>query len=138
LDFIVAYVCFVSSVWGVWLIAKRIFARKFAFWKDAAGAVAIAGALISAVLFVPSNNAIKVEKGFVFSGAPPRTMILYDDEWRLRTLLKEKYGSVILPINPVTCYPVDIDLSNVSKVVLLGKCREWRHLVKGIPAICPE
>ena len=123
---------------GVWLIVTRFLARKFTIWIDLASAVIIAGILILTALLVPSNNTTKVEKGFVFSGEPPRTMILYDDEWRLRTVLKEKYGSVILPINPVTCYPVDIDLSNVSKVVLLGKCREWRHLVKGIPAICPE
>jgi hypothetical protein len=65
-------------------------------------------------------------------------MILYDDEWRLRTALQEEHGAVILPVKPILCHPVNIDLSDVSKVVLLGNCREWRHLVKGVPVVCPE
>ena len=139
LNWILSWLMFaVFLLCGVWLIAKRIFARKFAFWKDAAGAVAIAGALISAVLFVPCSNAPKVENGFVFRGETSRTMILYDDEWRLRTALKEEHGAVILPVKPILRYPVNIDLSDVSKVVLLGNCREWRHLVKGVLVVCPE
>ena len=139
LNWILSWLMFVVFLLcGVWLIAKRIFARKFAFWKDAAGAVAIAGALISAVLFVPCGNAPKVENGFVIRGETSRTMILYDDEWRLRTALQEEHGAVILPVKPILRYPVNIDLSDVSKVVLLGNCREWRHLVKGVPVVCPE
>ena len=139
LNWILSWLMFaVFLLCGVWLIAKRIFARKFAFWKDAAGAVAIAGALISAVLFVPCSNAPKVENGFVIRGETSRTMILYDDEWRLRTALQEEYGAVILPVKPILRYPVNIDLSDVSKVVLLGNCREWRHLVKGVLVVCPE
>jgi hypothetical protein len=139
LNWILSWLMFaVFLLCGVWVIAKRIFARKFAFWKDAAGAVAIAGALISAVLFVPCSNAPKVENGFVIRGETSRTMILYDDEWRLRTALQEEHGAVILPVKPILRYPVNIDLSDVSKVVLLGNCREWRHLVKGAPVVCPE
>ena len=123
---------------GVWLIVTRFLAKKFTIWRDLASAVIIAGILILTALLVPSNNAAKVEKGFVFSGAPPRTMILYDDEWRLRTALQEEHGAVILPVKPILRYPVNIDLSDVSKVVLLGNCREWRHLVKGVPVVCPE
>ena len=139
LNWILSWLMFVVFLLcGVWLIAKRIFARKFAFWRDAAGAIAISGALISAVLFVPCSNTPKVENGFVIRGETPRTMILYDDEWRLRTALQEERGAVILPIKPILRYPVNIDLSDVSKVVLLGNCREWRHLVKGVPVVCPE
>ena len=139
LNWILSWLMFVVFLLcGVWLIAKRIFARKFAFWKDAAGAVAIAGALISAALFFPCSNAPKVENGFAFRGEVPWTMILYDDEWRLCTVRQEKYGSVILPVKPIKRYPINIDLSDVSKVVLVGNCHEWRHLVKGVPVVCPE
>ena len=139
LNWILSWLMFaVFLLCGVWLIAKRIFSRKFTFWRDAACAVAIAGALISSALFVPCSNTPKVENGFAFRGETSRTMILYDDEWRLRTALQEERGAVILPIKPILRYPVNIDLSDVSKVVLLGNCREWRHLVKGVPVVCPE
>ena len=87
---------------------------------------------------VPKGDAPTVRDGYVFRGEAPRTLALYDDGWRLRTALPRVAGAAVLPVHAVSRFPHDIDLSGVDKVLLFGNCREWAHLVKGVPVVCVE
>ena len=101
-------------------------------------ATLIAGMLVGAALMVPKCNAPTVRDGYVFRGEAPRTLALYDDRWRQRTVLPRVGGAAVLPVHAVSRFPYDIDFSGVGKVMLFGNCREWAHLVKGVPVICVE
>ena len=101
-------------------------------------ATVIAGVLVGTALMVPQGNAPTVRDGYVFHGEAPRTLALYDDGWRLKTVLPRIGGAAVLPIHAVSRFPHGIDLSGVGKVMLFGNCREWAHLVKGVPVICAE
>lgn len=96
----------------------------------------IAAAMVCGALFVPKGNAPAVHNGYVFCGKAPRTLALYDDGWRLGTVLSRVGGAAALPIHAVARFPHDMDLSGVGNVMLFGNCREWAHLVKGVPVIC--
>jgi len=101
-------------------------------------AVAVAAIAVCAALMVPKCNAPTVHDGYVFRGEAPRTLALYDDGWRLRTVLPRVGGAAVLPIHAVSRFPHDFDMSGVGKVMLFGNCREWAHLVKGVPVVCAE
>ena len=98
--------------------------------------MAASGLIVVSLLLVPKGNAPTVRDGYVFRGEAPRTLALYDDGWRLRTVLPRLGGSVVLPVHAASRFPHDIDLSGVGKVMLFGNCREWDHLVKGVPVVC--
>ena len=101
-------------------------------------AMATSGLIVGSLLFVPKGNAPTVQNGYVFCGEAPRTPVLYDDGWRLKTVLPRIGGAAVLPIHAVSRFPHDIDLSGIGKVMLFGNCREWSHLVKGAPVLCVE
>ena len=101
-------------------------------------AMSASGLIVVSLLLVPKGNAPTVRDGYVFHGEAPRTLALYDDGWRLKTVLPRVGGAAVLPIHAVSRFPHDIDLSGVDKVLLFGNCREWAHLVKDIPVVCVE
>ena len=101
-------------------------------------AMAASGLIVGSLLFVPKANAPTVRDGYVYRGNAPRTLVLYDDGWRLKTVLPRVGGSVVLPIHAVSRFPHGIDLSSIGRVMLFGNCREWAHLVKGVPVVCAE
>ena len=101
-------------------------------------AMATSGLIVGSLLFVPKGNAPTVQNGYVFCGEAPRTLVLYDDGWRLKTVLPRIGGAAVLPVHAVSHFPRDFDFSGVDKVMLFGNCREWSHLVKGVPVTCVE
>ena len=101
-------------------------------------AMAASGLIVVSLLLVPKGNAPTVRDGYVFRGEAPRTLALYDDGWRLRMVLPRVCGAAVLPVHPVSRFPHDIDFSGVGRVMLFGNCREWAHLVKGVPVVCAE
>ncbi len=101
-------------------------------------AMAASGLIVVSLLLVPKGNAPTVRGGYVFRGEAPRTLALYDDGWRLKTVLPYVGGAAVLPAHAVSRFPHDIDLSDVDRVMLFGNCREWAHLVKDVPVVCAE
>ena len=101
-------------------------------------AIAASGLIVGLLLLVPNGDAPTVRNGYAFRGEAPRTLALYDDGWRLRTVLPRVDGAAVLPIHTVSRFPHDIDFSGVGRVMLFGNCREWAHLVKGVPVVCAE
>ena len=101
-------------------------------------AMAASGFIVGAALLLPKGEAPTVRNGYAFRGEAPRTLALYDDGWRPRTVLPRVGGAAVLPVHAVSRFPNDFDFSGIGKVMLFGTCREWAHLVKGIPVICVE
>ena len=99
-------------------------------------AMAASGLIVGSLLLVPKGYAPTVRDGYVFRGEAPRTLALYDDGWRLRTVLSRVGGAAVLPVHAVSRFSHDIDLSSIGRVMLFGNCREWEHLVKGVPVVC--
>jgi hypothetical protein len=125
-------------VMGCLLIAKSVVPWRRKLLPRVLFATAFAGALLGTALTVPKGGAPTVRNGYVFRGETPRTLALYDDGWRLRTVLPRVGGAAVLPVHAVSRFPHDVDLSGVGKVMLFGNCREWSHLVKGVPVLCSE
>ncbi len=123
---------------GCWLIAKNVVPWRRNCLPRVLFAAALAGALVGVALLVPKGDAPKVRNGYAFRGEAPWTLALYDDGWRLRTALPRVAGAAVLPVHAVSRFPHDIDLSGVGRVMLFGNCREWAHLVKGVPVVCVE
>ena len=46
--------------------------------------------------------------------------------------------NAVVPVRPVSRFPRGIDLVGIGRVLLLGDCREWVHLVEGVPVACAE
>ena len=101
-------------------------------------AMAVSGIIVGAALMVPKDEAPTVRDGYVFRGEAPRTLALYDDCWRPRTVLPRVGGAAVLPVRAVARFPRDIDFSGIGKVMLFGACREWGHLARGLPVECVE
>ncbi len=123
---------------GCWLNVKTVLPCRRNCLSRILIATAIAGVLVGAALMVPKDGAPTVRNGYVFRGETPRTLALYDDGWRLRTVLPRVGGAAVLPVHAVSHFPHDLDLSGIGKVMLFGNCREWSHLVKGAPVLCVE
>jgi hypothetical protein len=123
---------------GCWLIAKIVLPWRRNCLSRVLSSTAFAGALVGAALLVSKGDAPTVRTGYVFRGEAPRTLALYDDGWRLKTVLAHVGGAAVLPAHAVSRFPHDIDLSDVDRVMLFGNCREWAHLVKGVPVVCVE
>ena len=125
-------------VMGCLLIAKSVVPWRRKLLPRVLFVTAFAGALLGTALTVPKGGAPTVRNGYVFRGETSRTLALYDDGWRLRTVLPRIGGAAVLPLHAVSRFPHDVDLSGVGKVMLFGNCREWSHLVKGVPVLCSE
>ena len=104
----------------------------------ALAALACSGALVLTAWLVPPGNAPRVRDGYAFSGDAPRTLALYDGAWGLRAVLPCVGRDAVVPVRPVSRFPHNIGLVGIDRVLLLGDCREWAHLVKGVPVACAE
>ena len=123
---------------GCWLIAKSVLPWRRNCLSCILFATAVAGMLVGAALLVPKGDTPTVRDGYAFRGEAPRTLALYDDGWRIKTVLPHVGGTAVLPAHAVSSFPHDIDLSGVDRVMLFGNCREWAHLVKDVPVVCAE
>ena len=139
INWILSWTMFLMFVgMGCWLIAKSVLPWRRNCSSRVLFATAIAGMIVGSLLLVPKGNAPTVRDGYVFRGEAPRTLALYDDGWRLKTVLPRVGGSVALPVHAVSRFPQNFDMSGVGRVMLFGNCREWAHLVKGVPVVCAE
>ena len=120
---------------GVWLIAGV--GRRTRSVRPTV-AVALAGAAVLGLRLVPVGNAPQVRDGYVIRGEAPRTLALYDESWKLKTVAQRVKGEAVLPVRGVAAFPRELDWSGIDKVVLFGDCREWKHLVEGLPVECEE
>ena len=101
-------------------------------------AVALAGVAVLWLRLAPVGNAPQVRDGYVIRGEAPRTLALHDETWKLKTVTQRMKGGAVLPVRGVVEFPRELDWSGIDKVVLFGDCREWKHLVKGLPVECVE
>ena len=127
---------------GTWLVWSRTPRAEAARVQRAPGsivfALACSGALVLAARLVPPGNAPRVRDGYAFSGDAPRTLALYDGAWNLRAVLPRAGRNAVVPVRPVSRFPRGIDRVGIGRVLLLGDCREWVHLVEGVPVACAE
>ena len=127
---------------GTWLVWSRTPRSEAARVQRAPGsivfALACSGALVLAARLVPPGNAPRVRDGYAFSGDAPRTLALYDGAWNLRAVLPRAGRNAVVPVRPVLRFPRGIDRVGIGRVLLLGDCREWVHLVEGVPVACAE
>ncbi len=127
---------------GTWLVWSRTPRAEAARVQRAPGsivfALACSGALVLAARLVPPGSAPRVRDGYAFSGDAPRTLALYDGAWNLRAVLPRAGRNAVVPVRPVSRFPRGIDLVGIGRVLLLGDCREWVHLVEGVPVACAE
>ncbi|MGN0847463.1 MAG: O-antigen ligase family protein [Kiritimatiellia bacterium] len=119
---------------GAWLAAKAAAGR--AALPRVVGSAAVAGALVAALRLVPAGNAPKVRGGYAVRGEAPRTLALYDGSWRLKTVAGRVAGGAVLPVRGLSRFPRGLDWNGIGRVELFGTCREWAHLVKGVPVSC--
>ena len=101
-------------------------------------AVALAGAAVLGLRLVPVGNAPQVRDGYVIRGEAPRTLALYDETWKLKTVAHHMKGGAVLPVRGVAEFPRELDWGGIDKVMLFGDCHEWKHLVMGLPVECVE
>ena len=120
---------------GVWLIAGMM--RRPHRGRPAV-AVALAGVAVLGLRIVSVGNAPQVRDGYVIRGEAPRTLALYDESWKLKTVAQRVKGGAVLPVRGVAEFPRELDWSGIDKVMLFGDCREWKHLVKGLAVECEE
>ena len=127
---------------GTWLVWSRTPRAEAARVQRAPGsivfALACSWALVLAARLVPPGNAPRVRDGYAFSGDAPRTLALYDGAWNLRAVLPRAGRNAVVPVRPVSRFPRGIDRVGIGRVLLLGDCREWVHLVEGVPVACAE
>ena len=120
---------------GVWLIAGMM--RRPHRGRPAI-AVVLAGVAVLGLRLVPVGNAPQVRDGYVIRGEAPRTLALYDESWKLKTVVQRAKGGAVLPVRGRTRFPREMDWRGIGKVMLFGDCREWKHLVKGMTVECVE
>ena len=121
---------------GVWLISGRV--RRPRRGRPAVVVVALAGAMVLGLRLVPSGDAPQMRGGYVIRGEAPRTLALYDEAWALKTVARHVESGVVLPVRGVARFPCELDWQGINRVALFGDCREWRHLVKGLPVASEE
>ena len=120
---------------GVWLVAGRM--RRPHRGRPTV-AVALAGVAVLWLRLAPVGNAPQVRDGYVIRGEAPRTLALYDESWKLKTVAQRVKGGAVLPVRGVAEFPRELDWGGIGKVMLFGACREWEHLAKGLPVECVE
>lgn len=119
---------------GVWLVAGMM--RLFHRGRPVIVAVTLAGVVTLGLRLVPAGNAPQVREGYVIRGDAPRTLVLYDETWELRTAARRVKGETVLPVRGVAEFPREMDWRGIDKVILLGDCREWWYLLEGRCAEC--
>lgn len=121
---------------GVWLIADV--ARWPRCVRTVVAAVVLAGVVLLGLRLVPAGAAPLVRDGYAVCGEAPRTLVLYDGAWSLKAAARRVEGGAVLPVRGVVRFPQGLDVRGICRMALLGDCREWRHLVKGMPVVCEE
>ena len=107
--------------------------------RPAFASAALAGLVVLGLRLVPPGDAPQVRDGYAAAGAAPRTLALHDASWSLREVCARAGRDVLVPVRPVARCPAGLCLGGVGRVLLLGDCREWAHLVpKGVPVTCME
>lgn len=123
-------------VFGAQLIWGRM--RRPGSARITVAVIAIAGIAVLGLRLVPTGKAPQVRDGCVICGEAPRTLTLYDASWKLKTVAQRMKGGAVLPVRGVAKFPRELDWRGIDKVVLFGDCREWKHLVNGLPVECVE
>ena len=137
MNWVLSWMMFAMFVgFGVWLLAGMV--RRPHRGRHAVGVVVLAGAVVLGLRLLPAGNAPQVRDGYVIRGEAPRTLALYDESWKLKTVAQRMKGGAVLPVRGVTRFPRELDFGGIDKIVLFGGCREWTHLVKGVPVECVE
>ena len=135
-NWVLSWAMFATFVgFGAWLVVGRM--RRPHRGRPAV-AVALAGVAVLGLRIVSVGNAPQVRDGYVIRGEAPRTLALYDESWKLKTVATRVEGGAVLPVRGVAEFPGELDWCGIDKVVLFGDCREWKHLVKGLPVECEE
>ena len=135
-NWVLSWVMFATFVgFGAWLVVGRM--RRPHRGRPAVGVV-LAGVAVLGLRIVSVGNAPQVRDGYVIRGEAPRTLALHDETWKLKTVAQHVKGGAVLPVRGVVEFPRELDWSGIDKVVLFGDCREWKHLVKGLPGECVE
>lgn len=109
------------------LLGSRLLLAVFTLRRMACAFVTSA-VLLGCFLLVPDGGVPRVKGGYVLSGVPPRTLVLHDGARPLRAvrpMLGERFS---VSVHGVSRFPRDFTWSGVECVMLLGNCREWRHL----------
>ena len=121
---------------GVWLIAGRM--QRPHRGRPVIVAVALAGVMVLVLRLIPAGNAPQVHEGYVIRGDAPRTLVLYDETWKLRTAARRVKGEAALPVRGIAEFPREMDWRGIDKVILLGGCCEWRYLLEGrcVECVC--
>ena len=135
-NWVLSWAMFVLFIgFAAWLVVGRM--RRPHRGRPTVGVV-LAGVAVLGLRLVPTGNAPQVRDGYVICGEAPRTLALYDESWKLKTVAQRVKGGAVLPVRGVAEFPRELDWSGIDKVVLFGDCREWKHLVKGLPVECVE
>ena len=135
-NWVLSWAMFATFVgFGAWLVVGRM--RRPHRGRPAVGVV-LAGVAVLGLRIVSVGNAPQVCDGYVIRGEAPRTLALHDESWMLKTVAQRVKGGAVLPVRGVAEFPRELDWSGIDKVVLFGDCREWKHLVKGLPVECVE
>ena len=135
-NWVLSWMMFVLFIgFGAWLVVGRM--RRPHRGRPTV-AVVLAGVAVLGLRLVPVGNAPQVRDGYVIRGEAPRTLALYDESWKLQTVATRVEGGAVLPVRGVAEFPGELDWCGIDKVVLFGDCREWKHLVKGLPVECVE
>ena len=122
---------------GAWLAAGAV--RRPPSARPAFASAALAGLAVLGLRLVPPGDAPQVRDGYAAGGAAPRALALHDASWSLREVCARAGRDVLVPVRPVARCPAGLGLGGVGRVLLLGDCREWAHLVpKGVPVTCAE
>lgn len=98
----------------------------------------IASVCVCSLCLLPVSNVPVVQDGFAIVGVAPRTLALYDRTWPMEAVCRRAVPNVVVPIRPLSRFPADFDFAEIDRVMLLGDCQEWAHLVKGVPVECVE
>ena len=121
---------------GAWLAAWAV--RRIRRVRPAFATVALAGMAVLGLRLVPPGDAPRVRGGWAVSGDAPRTLALHDGSWSLRAVRARAGADAVIPVRPVLRFPHGAEPGSVDRVLLFGRCREWAHLVEGVPASCVE
>ena len=121
---------------GAWLIAGVM--RRPRRDRHAVAAVALASVAVLGLRLMPAGNAPQVRGGYVIHEEEPRTLVLYDESWKLKTVMQRVKGGVVLPVRGVSRFPRKFDWTSINRVVLFGDCCEWKYLVSGLTVECVE
>ena len=136
MNWVLSWTMFMSFVgFGMWLILGRL--RRSHRGRPAI-AVVLAGVVVLGLRLLPAGDAPQVRDGYVIRGDAPRTLALYDETWKLKTVAQRMKGGAVLPVCGVSRFPRELCWTGINNVILFGNCREWECLIRGVSIKCVE